>query len=116
MLLHDGTCIPLFEKLHAQQHILVYYNYNRSVPSQITLHPQIVCLQCPTGWLSASGATTCTACSAGKYLTSPSGRPEDAFCADVSSGLPGPCEWKKVVLCQDCHVAMLCQDCCDAWT
>ena len=45
----------------------------------------VMCLQCPVGWFSASGASVCTACSAGKYLTNASGGTEAASCTSVSS-------------------------------
>ena len=41
-------------------------------------------LQCANGWFSVSGATACTACSAGKYLTLASGGTEAASCTSVS--------------------------------
>ncbi len=41
-------------------------------------------LQCSIGWYSASGASSCTACSAGKYLTNAAGGTEAASCTSVS--------------------------------
>ncbi len=40
--------------------------------------------QCASGSFSASGATVCTACSAGKYLTDAAGGTDAASCTMVS--------------------------------
>jgi hypothetical protein len=41
-------------------------------------------LQCPSGQFSSSNASSCIACSAGKYLTNVAGRTEEGSCTNVS--------------------------------
>ncbi len=40
--------------------------------------------QCPSGYYAGSGSGLCSACPAGKYLTSSSGQTETASCTSVS--------------------------------
>jgi hypothetical protein len=49
-------------------------------------HPKsyIYTSQCTNGTFSGGGATACTVCSAGKYLTNSSGITEAASCTAVS--------------------------------
>lgn len=44
----------------------------------------MLCVQCASGWFSGSGASVCTACSAGKYLTNASGETDAGSCTRVS--------------------------------
>jgi hypothetical protein len=41
-------------------------------------------MQCASGWFSASGASVCTACSAGKYVTKADGGTDADSCTSVS--------------------------------
>ena len=47
----------------------------------------MVCMQCESGSFSASGASVCTACGAGKYLTLASGETEANSCTSVSDDM-----------------------------
>jgi hypothetical protein len=44
----------------------------------------LVCMQCSSGQFSASGASACTACSAGKTLVDPAGDTDAESCGYVS--------------------------------
>jgi hypothetical protein len=49
-------------------------------------HPFYGVMQCGAGTFSAAGASACTSCSPGKYLTNASGATDQKSCTTVSTG------------------------------
>ncbi len=67
----------------SKQHVCVHESQTSTYPD-IKLLTFIEELQCASGAFSASGASVCTACTAGKYLTLASGGTEAGSCTGVS--------------------------------
>jgi hypothetical protein len=83
-------CLRLFsydikpdQKGHTNQglvfacHVLTHKMYDILIYS-------MACMQCTIGWFSGAGATVCSVCSAGKYLSNAAGGVEASSCTSVS--------------------------------